>query len=29
MRRVIDERAASADFAAVPGGASGLLCRDY
>jgi len=29
MRRVIDERAASPDFADVPGGTTGLLCKDY
>jgi hypothetical protein len=29
MRRVIDERAASPDFADVPGGTTGLLCNDY
>jgi hypothetical protein len=26
---VIDERAASREFADVPGGTTGLLCRDY
>src|SRR5450759_3596687 len=29
MRRVIDERAAWADFADVPGGTTGLLVKDY
>ena len=29
MRRVIDERAASPDFAEVPGGITGLLVKDY
>ena len=29
MRRVIDERAASPDFAEVPGGTTGLLVKDY
>jgi hypothetical protein len=29
MRRVIDERATSPDFAEVPGGTTGLLCKDY
>ena len=28
MRQVIDQRAASPDFAKVPGGTTGLLCRD-
>jgi hypothetical protein len=28
MRQVIDQRAASPDFANVPGGTTGLLCRD-
>ena len=28
MRRVIEQRAASPDFAKVPGGTTGLLCRD-
>jgi hypothetical protein len=28
MRQVIEQRAASPDFAKVPGGTSGLLCRD-
>ena len=28
MRQVIDQRAASDDFAKVPGGTTGLLCRD-
>ena len=29
MRQVIDVRAASPDFAGVPGGTTGLLCKDY
>jgi hypothetical protein len=28
MRRVIEQRAASPEFAKVPGGTTGLLCRD-
>ena len=28
MRQMIEERAASPDFAKVPGGTTGLLCRD-
>ena len=28
MRQVIEERAASPDFAVVPGGKTGLLCRE-
>jgi hypothetical protein len=28
MRQVIEQRAASPDFAKVPGGTTGLLCRD-
>jgi hypothetical protein len=29
LRQVIDERAASPDFAGVPGGTTGLLMKDY